>query len=253
MDLGLVSGQATVLARLAGGDVVSIASHTPTLVMSLMAQKDIATANQLKGKTVGVTRLGSSSHMGLLFALKHFGLREKSDLKVIQIGGMPEMVAALQSGLIAGGMVTPPTSYEALKLGLKELLDVSSLRVPFDQSTLVTTRGLLRDKPDVVRASVRAYVEGIHRAKTDKEFTLKVLRKYTKISDPEILEATYSSFVGRNLQSVPYPDVAAVRTVLEAVSGQIPKAKEARPEGFVDLSLVHEIEQSGFLKQLWRK
>src|SRR3989338_4053914 len=135
VDVGLVSGQALVLAKLAGADIVSIASHTPTLIMSLIVQRDVINPSQLKGKAVGVTRIGSSSHMGLLFSLKHFGLSPK-DVTILQIGGMPEMVAALMSGTIAGGMVTPPSSFRALKLGLREMLEVSTLKVPFDQSTL---------------------------------------------------------------------------------------------------------------------
>lgn len=252
VDVGLVSGQAMVLARLAGADIVSIASHTPTLVMSLIVQRDVINPSQLKGKAVGVTRIGSSSHMGLLFSLKHFGLNPKSDVTVIQVGGMPEMVAALQGGAIAGGMVTPPSSFLALKLDLRELLEVSTLKVPFDQSALATTRRYIREKPGVVRAIVRAYVEGVHRAKTDKAFTLTVLKKYTKTSNPEILEATYALFVQRNLERVPQPNTAGVRTVLDSVSDTNPKARVADPSDFVDPRWIEELDQMGFIKELYR-
>ncbi len=248
---GIVAGQALVLARLAGSDVVSIASHTPTLVMSLMSQKDITAGSQLKGKTIAVTRIGSSTHMGLVFALKHFGLSEK-DVQVIQIGGVPEIVAALQTGKIAAGMITPPNNFVAVKLGLRELLDVSRLQVPVDQGVLITTERFAGERPEQVRAIVKAYVEAIHRAKTDKAFTLKVLEKYTRIADPDMLEGTYASFIDRNMDRAPYPSPAAVKTVFDAIAPTVPKARGANPAEFVDRRWIEELDKSGFIKKLDR-
>jgi NitT/TauT family transport system substrate-binding protein len=244
--IALTSGESLVRARTTGADLITIAEHTDTFVFSLMTQSALKKPEDLKGKSLGVTRIGASTHRGLLEALKHFGLTPGKDVTVLQIGGVPEILAAMETGAIAGGILSPPTSTLAKQKGYHELLDIGSLGIPFQQSTFVTREVFVRENPEVIRAFIKAAVEAIHRIKADKALAKKVLAKYTKVSDDAVLEETYQLFGVKYLKRVPYPSEAAVKTVLE----DIPDTKGRNPKEFVDPRWVKELEDSGFIKSL---
>lgn len=249
--VSLTSGQSLVQAHLRGADVVSIADHAYTFVFSLVTKPSITQPDQLRGKKLGVTRFGASTHMGLMEALKHYRLRPVRDVAVLQIGGVPEILAAIMSGNIDGGIVSPPTSFRAEKLGLHELLDLGTLNIPFQQSTVITTTAYARTHPEVVRAYVKSFVEAIHLAKTNKAVAEKVISKYTKVKDPAILDGTYDLFVVKYLKKAPYPSEAAVKTVLDSMKDQDPKAASANPKEFVDPRWVGELADSGYITKLY--
>ena len=248
--VSIASGEALVRARLSGADVVAFAEQTGTFVFSLITLPGVKRPEDLKGKALGVTRFGASTHRGLLEALKHFGLVPGRDVTILQVGGVPEILASMEGGRIAGGVLSPPTSVVAKQKGYHELLDIGSLGIPFQQAALVAREAYIREHPDVIRAVVKAIVEAIRRVKTDKALAKRILTKYTKVQDDAVLEETYRLFVVNHLKPVPYPSEAAVKTVLDDVAETNPKARAAQPREFVDPRWLRELEDSGFIRQL---
>jgi hypothetical protein len=133
------------------------------------------------------------------------------------------------------------------------LADLSTIGIDYQGAGAVTMRSFVRDNPDTIRRYVRAYVEGLHRFKTDKSFSLKVLAKYTRIAEPETLEETYQHYAIRVMPRIPYPTTKGIQTVLDEIGSRIPKAREYSPANFIDVSFLKELEQGGFVKNLYKE
>lgn len=252
VDLGLIGSTAPVLARLAGSDLVVIGNTTTHAIFSLMTQPTIAEPQQLKGKTLGVVRFGSVSDIGLRHALKNNNLDPTRDVQLLQIGGIGEMLAAMKAGAIHGGLFPPPLSLDAKRLGFRELMDPDRVDLRFSQSHLSVRQAYIKEHPETLRRFMKALVEGIHYLKTHKDFSLRVLKKYTQVDDQAALEETYKIFALKYLPSAPYPTEESVKTILDLISGSQPKAKGVNPKAFIDPTLVKELEESGFIKALYK-
>ena len=138
-------------------------------------------------------------------------------------------------------------------MGMRELLDVGTLKIPYQQTTFVSRQDWIKRNPEAMRALVRGIVEGIHKIKTDKPFAERILAKYTKIEDPEVLEEAYRIFAVNYLPQVPYPSEAAVRNRLAEIAATDEKARSANPKDFIDSRWVQELERSGFIANLYRR
>ncbi len=245
------SGEAMVVARLAGRDVVGIAETIHTFVFSLMVSPAIAGPQDLRGKVLGMTRAASSTDFALHVALRRLGLQPGRDVQVLAVGGVPEILAGIEGGTLHGGILSPPTLTTAKRRGLRELLDLTPLGIPFQQAGVVASRAYLQAHPETTRKFLRGYLEGIAVMKQRREFALQVIRQYTKVDDPEVLAEAYEAYAHRTVRRVPYPTVESVRTVLEWLGEGDPKAKAARPEDFIDPRFLREIEEGGFVKALY--
>jgi len=247
-----ISGGTSASAALGGADVVVVGTTLESLVQSLMARPEIDKAEQLKGKTLGITRFGTSIDVGARLALRHFGLVPEKDVAIVQVGGMESMVAALQSNRIQAGILSYPAITQALKLGHRTLLEVASLGIPY-AFTGMTTRGrLIRDDADLVRRYMMAQVEAIARAKRDKNFALKVMGKYLRTANPAALAESYDIDVQKYMLRVPLTTVEAMKSVLDDLATRTPKAKDADPKKFFDDSFVRQLQASGFIDALYR-
>ncbi len=163
-----ISGGTTASAALGGADVMVVGTTLDALVQQLIARPEIEKSEQLKGKTVGITRFGTSIDVGARLALKHFGLVPEKEVAIVQVGGMESMVTALQTNRIQAGILSYPAITQAKKLGHHMLLDVASLGIPY-AFTGMTTRGrVIKEDPDLVRRYMMAQTEAIARAKRDK-------------------------------------------------------------------------------------
>ncbi|OGP30472.1 MAG: hypothetical protein A2038_12450, partial [Deltaproteobacteria bacterium GWA2_57_13] len=205
-----LGANAVVQASLRGAELKMIANTINRLVFSLMTRPEIKSSADLKGKKVGVTRLGGSTDFALDLALKKWGLRRGTDVAVLQAGGMPQLLGAIQRGAIDAGVVSPPTNLQALKLGLKELVDFGDLEILYPNSPLAATQSYLAKNRDLVLRFLRGYSEGIYRVKTDRENTLKVFSKYTAVKDPEILAELYRIYGVKHLERIPFVSSEAV-------------------------------------------
>jgi len=247
-----ISGGTTASAALGGADVIVVGTTLESLVQQLIARPEIEKAEHLKGKTLGITRFGTSIDVGARLALRHFGLVPEKDVAIVQVGGMESMVAALQGNRIQAGILSYPAITQALKLGHHALLDVASLGIPY-AFTGITTRGhLIRDDPDLVRRYVTAQTEAIARAKRDKPFALKVMGKFLRTANPAALVESYDVDVQKYMLKVPLTTVEAMKSVLDDLAARIPKAKDSEPRKFFDDSFVRQLQSSGFIDALYR-
>ncbi len=241
-----------VSSRLAGADTVMILGGVPTFVDHIIAAPSIASIEQLKGKVAGVNRLGSTSDQALRLTLKRLNINPDKDVKILSVGGAPERFAALKNGMIHFTMVAEPFVLEAEKLGLKDLFPIASLKIPFWQNALLVRESALKSKRSLLVKLARANIEAIHYIKTEKDGAKALFRKYLGIVNPDGLERAYRDF-SPIFPELPYPTADGVKTMLDEMAGQNSKAAGADPRTFVDMSLVKEIDASGFIKQLYRR
>ncbi len=247
-----ISGGTTASAALGGADVMIIGTTVDTLVQNLMARPEIEKAEQLRAKSVGITRFGTSIDTGARIALRHFGLVPEKDVAIVQIGGMESIVPAMHANRVQAGILSYPSITQAKKLGHHTLLDIAALGIPY-ASTGITTRGrLIHDDPDLVRRYMASQVEAIARAKRDRNFALSVMGKYLRSADTASLSEAYDVYVQKYLLKVPLPTVDGLKAVLEDLAGRNPKAKEVDPKKFFDDSFVRQLQSSGFIDGLYR-
>jgi len=252
VDVIVTSVTTLVSSRLAGADVVMILGMVPTFVDHIISLSSITSVEQLKGKTGGVNRLGSTSDLGLRLALRKLGVDPEKDAKIISTGGNPERFAALAKGLTQFTIMPEPFVREAEKLGFRDLLDIGSLKIPFWWNAVLTREAILKTKRPVITKFSRAMTESLHFLKTEREASKAIFSKNLRITDPESLERAYRAY-SAVFPEAPYPTPDGVKTMLDDLAPRNPKAAAADPKSFVDMSLVQELEASGFIKQLYKK
>jgi NitT/TauT family transport system substrate-binding protein len=235
---------AAIAASAAGGDVVIIGATGTVSPFRLMARPEIKQAQELKGKKAGITTFGSTSDQVVRIALKKFNLEPNKDVALLSFGAQPEVFAALQSGAVQAGALSFPLYAKAAKLGMRELVNFSELGVEDINGTVITTRAFLGQNRDTAVRFLRGFTRGMHRYRTDKEFSKKVLAKYGKMDDDEILEGTWQDYAP-TLQKTPRPSLKGIQFLIENHFG----AKRPLPklEQFVDFSVVEQLEKSGFI------
>ena len=244
------AGEPAVVPAVArGGDVVVIAAISRVPQHQLIARPEIKDVKDLKGKTVGITSFGASSDFILRFALEKHGLDPSKDVSIIQTGGQPEGLAALLAGKIYAQRMSFPLHLKALQLGMRELVDFSALGLEENNGPVITTRSFIAQHRGTVMRFMRAFVRGMHRYKTDKEFSKKVLGKFAQLNDEQILEATWQEYA-KNLQRVPRPTLKGIQNVIQ--SGMGGAKIDLKPERVVDLSIVDELERSGFIDSVYK-
>lgn len=252
LDVIVTSVTTLVNSRLAGADTVMILGLVPTFVDHIITRKEITRVEQLKGKTGGVNRLGSTSDLGLRLALRKLGVDPEKDAKIIPTGGNPERLAALKSGIVQFTIMPEPFVREAQKLGYKDLLDIGSLKIPFWWNAALTREAIIKTKRPLVAKFARAMTEAVHFLKTNKEGAKAIFSKYLRLTDPEGLERAYNAY-SAVFPEAPLPSPAGVKTMLDDLVLSNPKAASANPKDFVDTSFVQELEKSGFIKQLYKR
>lgn len=245
-------GSGAILAKLGGADTTMLASVLDTTNQSLMVVPEIRSAQDLRGKRLGVTRYGSLSDFGIRRYLQTVHLDAEKDVRIMQIGGLPEILAAMQSGAIQGGAISSPTLTRAKMLGYRELIDLGSLGIKYPATTYMTTEAYIKTNRPTVIGFLKGIVEAAHFVKTNKEVSINVLRKYTKTNEMPILEDTYTIYAQRYIRSNPVSSPEEVKTILDQVKDKDPRARTTDYDSFIRGDLLREIEQSGFIKSLGR-
>jgi len=247
-----VAGPAAIQSNLRGADVVMIAGIINTLIFQLYTERGITRPDQFKGKAVAVTRFGSATDFAMRYALDKYGIDAAKDVSVLQLGNQPAQLAALEAGKVQGAMLSAPTSLRAKKMGFPMLADLQMLGLEYQHTSIATSRALIKSKPDLVRDFMRAYIEGIHYAKTHRKESMEVLAKYLRTDDKDVLDDTYESILLTLVPEKPYPTLKGVQIILRELGAKDPVARSARPEQFVDTSIVKELESSGFIDRLYK-
>jgi NitT/TauT family transport system substrate-binding protein len=247
-----MAGVGVLQSRLRGSDVVLIAGFLNTMDYQLMVDKTITRPDQLKGKTIAVSRSGSSSDFATRYALERYGLTPEKDLTILEIGSQPARFTALETGKVQAAMIAIPLTRKAKGLGFQVLADLQMLGLEYQHSALATTQALIRARPDLVRNVIKAYVEGIHYYKTRRAGSLGILARYLNTPGIDVLMEVYEN-LGLNLTPrKPYPTLRGIEIMLRELAARDPKAKTAKPEDFVDLTFIKELDSSGFIDRLYK-
>jgi NitT/TauT family transport system substrate-binding protein len=248
------TGANSAIAANLGGtkEPIVIATFYNTLVFSVVGRPDITNITRLKGKVLGVTQSGSLSDFTARLLLAQAGLVPQRDVTLLSTGDYNGMVVSMSKGLIDAGILSPPSTLKARKLGFREILDVGATGIEYAGTSIATTRTLARESPEIPRRVVRALVEAIHLFKTDKAASVRVLERWTKTQDREVLDELYDMYSGKYLLRIPAPSEKGIRAVLDSLSDRLPGAKTANPRDFFDDGFVRELVESGFLKSLYQ-
>lgn len=230
-------------------DLVFIGAIKNILTHSILAKPDIKRPDALKGKKIGVTRIGSNPHYFAVQALRHFGI-DSRDVAFIQTGGAPETLAALVSESIDAAVLTAPTDSQAIALGYHYVVYGPDLHIPYAATTLVTRRPIMAKRGPVVDRFMRVMAEAAKILHTDKEFTYRVLAKQLRLDDRKILEASYNGEIkALEPKMMIRPD--AIQSTLDEIAPSEPRAKNVKPQELIDTRYLDEMEKSGFFDQLW--
>jgi NitT/TauT family transport system substrate-binding protein len=248
------AGGAVISAGLNGADVVMIASIVNRGVQRVMARSDIKKPEDLRGKRVGVTRLGAASHLVLLMMLRTWGMNP-ADVQTMQIGSSPAMMAALEKGGIDAAVLTEPTFFFAEDQGYRVLADLADMDIYYLHSMIDTTRAYIRARRDTALRFLRGYIEGIAFFKHNRKESIEVLAKKlrTAPSQTKYLERSHALYSSGYFENAPYVSLKGVNTLLEFLGKDNPKARTADPRSFIDNSLVKELDDAGFIKKLYEK
>jgi NitT/TauT family transport system substrate-binding protein len=247
------SGAAAALSRLSGSDLTVIGTTINVIPMSLVTTPDITTAQDLKGKTYGVSRFGSLTDLGLKRAVSELGLDPEKDIKMIQTGGVPENLLFMQQGVIKGGLISSPTLERAKDLGYREFMNLANLKYRYPGTALVTTDSFIRSRPQTVNRFLKATVEGIKYAKANPDFTVRILGKYTRNTDTKLLMSAFKSYVLGYIRDVPTVTPAEMDAVLEDIATRNPKAKGVDARQFYDPAPLEQLAKEGFIKKLYQR
>jgi len=245
-----LGASSSVLANLGGADTVLIATAAPGLSFYLVAKKEIKNPADLKAKKIGISRPGTDSDLAARVAVQKSGLAE-TDVNFISIGSDMERLAAMKQGVVDATVMTPAAYVAAQKLGFHSLLDLSKMNIPYEAAALITTRTLIRENPGLVGRFAKGFVAGIHYSKTHREFTLKVLKKYMRTDDQDVLDASYDYYVEGVIPKAPYVSEEGLQAVLDFIGRRNAQAKTAKVQEFMDNRFVKELDDSGFIKALY--
>ena len=250
IDVACIGGPAGVDAKLAGADTVYIGIPVNKVLVFTVAAPQIQRIEEMRGKSIGVTRIGTVTDFFTRLYLRQNGLVPDKDVMIRQAGGLPEIVAALKAGQIHGGTFGFPAVLHARAAGFRVLVDYNTAGYRYPLSTIIVTQKLLRSQESAIRRFLEAHIEAVHKFKTDPSFTMNVIGKYTQTTDRAMLEETQRVYAAA-FERVPYPEIEDMKLGLTQVAETNPRVRNADPKEFVDGRLLREIEASGFVKKLY--
>ena len=248
----VIGGVGVIAGALRGADIVMIASNVNLSTQRLISKPEIKTPEDLRGKRVGIVSFGGNTHSVLLMVLKKWSMKPE-DLVIIQVGPSLTMVISLEKGFIDAAVLTSPADFMAEEKGNRVLADLADMKVYSLQSTITTTREYLKGHHDLTTRFLKGYAEGIAFIKRNKIPSLDILRKKLRM-DPHqerYLEKTWALYSSKYLDQVPYVSIQGIKTLLEDLQNQNPKAANADPASFVDGRIVRDLENSGFFTKLY--
>ena len=242
-EVGLVGNQG-IDAKLEGADLIYVASGLPTFVFQVYGRPEIKSMADLKGKVVAVTQPSASTDYAMRIVLKRNGLEPDKDVKILYAQDIAAVFTSVSNGNASAGIMSAPTSLKAKAAGLKPILNITELRIPFLFTGMLSSPEIMREKNEALTRFLRGYIEAMAVIRRDKETTMKSMGKFLKTNDREVLESVYDDYKDVFPQ-VPLMTAAEVKAVLDVAKS--PRAKQMKPEEFFDNSLVQKIQASGFI------
>ena len=254
IQLAATGGITSIRAIVAGAELIIIAGYMNKLTYTFFTSKDITRAEQLKGKAVAISGFGTTSHAVTVLALKKLGLVPVKEVAIVQIGDQTARFAALQANSIQGAIITPPLTLLARNRGLNPLIDLTQAGIPWLQEVIIANNSMLRRRQDVVRSFMKGFIDGLKLWHTNKDKTTELLAKFMRIdikANRESINEAYE-YMKDATEKKPYPTFDGIKLQLDMIAETDAKAKGVRPEQVVDLKLLQEIDNSGFIDALYK-
>ncbi len=251
IDIAPIATPTVINANLAGSDMQILAHTLPGVVHALMVKPQIKRVEDLKGKKIAVSSLGSLTDFLVRYIAKKKGLNPDRDVTLIQTGGDADRIVALSSGVVEGAALSHPAYGRARKLGFPMLWD-SAKEVDYPWIEITTRRAIIKNDREMIMNYMKAHLEGIALFKRDREFSKKVIKKTLRLDDDELINESYEIF-SKAFIPAPYPNLAGMKTSYEYVAATRPEVWKHKPEEFADSSFVEELDKSGFIKQLYAR
>lgn len=243
-----LTGGAVVGAVLGGADLTYIGIGLSTYGFTVYAKPEIKDINDLRGKVFGVITKGASSDHAAIALFKRYGIRYGQDVQILYFARQGDLLASLQKGIISGGVFSSPTTVMAKRLGFKKLVDIASFKYPYPHNAIATRKSFIRQNPEAIKGFLKAYLASIKIIHEHSEIAKKALADFLGSKEPEMIDDSYDSLKDLFLK-VPYMPDEAIRTVLSLSDN--PKAATANPKDFYDNTLLKELEEGGFVKELY--
>jgi NitT/TauT family transport system substrate-binding protein len=252
-DPPLVTIGNVIIANLQGHDIVLVGSVENSYDQSVFARRGTMTRmEELKGKRFGISGFGSATHNAALILFKKFNLEPNRDVTFVPTGTGPERLAAMSTARIDATFFNPSEVPQALKAGFVEIIQMADIGFEVQGSGLATSRAYIKANRDVVKAALKAYVEGIYYVFANKAATMKSLTRYMRTDDQEVLDYSYQHYLKRTPKK-PYPTMNGIQNLIDISAPQLPQAKTAKPEQFADLSFLQELEREGFFEEMAKR
>lgn len=247
VNIGLV-----VQANLAGHNLVLVAAVETKYDQVVFARPGITSLEQLKGKKYGISGFGAATHHAANMLFKHLGFEPNKDVSLVASGPDAERLAAVASGKVDAASFTSSSAAMARKSGFVELFQIGDLGIEVQGNGFATTRSYITGNRDTVKSALKGFVEAIYFTYANKKEAQKVFSKYMRTNDPEVLEDSYQGYI-KSIPKKPYPTLKGIQYMLDILAPQIPAAKTAKPEQFVDMSLLQELEKEGFFTEMAKR
>jgi NitT/TauT family transport system substrate-binding protein len=252
-DPPIVTVGNVIIANLQGHDIVLVGSVENSYDQSVMARPGtVARVEQLKGKRFGISGFGSATHNAALILFKKLNLEPGKDVIFVPTGTGPERLAAMSAGRIDATFFNPSEVPQAAKAGFAEVIQMADIGFEVQGSGLATSRSYIKTHRETVKAALKAYIEGIYFVFANKAATLKSLARYLRTNDADVLEYSYQHYLKRTPKK-PYPTMKGIQNLIDMSGPQVPQAKSAKPEQFVDLSFLQELEAEKFFDEMARR
>jgi NitT/TauT family transport system substrate-binding protein len=251
-DPPIVNIGTVVQAGLQGHNLVLVAAVQSSYDFHVYMRPDITKPEQLRGKKLGITGFGSATHFASTLLLRHLNLEPNKDVALVPAGLDPERVAAITAGRIDGSFFTSVAAPLARQAKLHHLLYIGDLGIEVQGNGLATSRAYAQSQRETVKAAVKGYVEAIHYIFANKREAQRVFAKYMRNDNPEFLELAYDLYI-KLIPKKPYPTLRGVQNLLDLLAPQLPQAKRTKPEQFVDLSFLQELEKEGFFDEMAKR
>ena len=248
-DPPIVNVGTTIQANLAGYDLVLIATIENKFYQLVFVRPGITSLEQLKGKKLGISGFGSITHYCALILLKHLNLEPNKDVTLVPGGPDAERLGAMVAGKIDASFFNLSTAPIARKMGFTDLLQIADLGVEVQGNGLATSRAYIKTNRETVKSALKGYIEGISFIYANKQAAQRVFAKYMRTNDPEVLEASYQNYV-KTIPRKPVFTLKGIQFILDMIAPQMPQAKTAKPEQFIDPGLLQELEKEGFFTEL---
>ena len=249
VDLAIMSAYLMIPVATQNKDVVMLGGTSRYASMVLVARPDVKSAQDLKGKIVGIQRPGDAYEKSARFALRHLGLDADRDIKMLALGSNDVMWSALQNGRVSATILSPPSTLFARKAGMNFMVDLTDLKLEYQGSTIATRRSFIQKNPQLARRALRAIVRGVHLFKSRKEETIRILSKFLGTTDREALEESWE--YAAKMPAKPYAVESAVQAVLEHLAEGQTRFTQYKPADFIDARLLTEIDKSGYIDRLY--